>query len=252
MNKEEMKEWFLNKFEEGIEEENYNDFIDEETERLENTLKSNFKFTEADKKYLKQEYTEYEISQAEKQTQKLMETLEMNEWLKKHQQDSNTKFDFSTIDWENLDEYDMYDMKKSLGLNERESMVFESIWTMHNTHWHAGKNGAKEIDKICHHLSLKTLRSVVDLVEKFPDFKNFSESLLNEAHKILDDIEYTIKYDLEYIDKKTKMKKVGQNSNKKIKDLETGTTYESATECANAIGKSNSYISKHKERFVSI
>lgn len=43
-----------------------------------------------------------------------------------------------------------------------------------------------------------------------------------------------------------------KNATKKIKDLETGTTYESATECANAIGKSISYISKHKERFSTI
>lgn len=252
MTNEEMKKWFLNKFEEAIEEELNVENIDDETTNLEKTLKSNFKFNDTDRKYLKKEYNDYEISQVEKQTQKLMEMQAWKEWKDSNFNVSKTTFDFSTIDWENLDEYDMYDMKNTLGLNERESAVFNSIWTMHNTYWHAGKNGAKEIDKMCHHLSLKTLRSIVDLVEKFPDFQNFSDSLLNEAHKILDDIEYIKKYDLDYKDKQTRLTKRSKNASKKIKDLDTGIVYESANECAKAIGKSNAYISKYKDRFIKI
>ena len=46
--------------------------------------------------------------------------------------------------------------------------------------------------------------------------------------------------------------KRNQSKKKQVKDLETGIIYESQNDCAKAIGKVKSYISKHKERFVSI
>ena len=44
----------------------------------------------------------------------------------------------------------------------------------------------------------------------------------------------------------------GKMGTKKVKDMETGIIYESRTECAQAIGKSNAYISKYKDRFKSV
>ncbi len=41
-----------------------------------------------------------------------------------------------------------------------------------------------------------------------------------------------------------------KKSNKRIKDLKTEKIYNSATECANDIGKSNAYITKYKDRFI--
>ena len=253
MNNEEMKNWFLNKFEENFEQEiNFEDDFIKDTNDLEKNLKSNFKFNDDDKKYLKKEYTDQEISKAEKETQRLIEIASINDWKEKYLQSSKTDFNFSTIDWENLDEYDMYDMKKSLELNEREAAAFESIWTVRNTHYHCGKNGAKEISEIVHHLSLKSLKGVVDLVEKFPQYERFNKSLLEEVHKIIDDEEFTKKYDLDYIDKQKGISKRVKNATKKIKDLETGIVYKSTKECAEAIGKSSSFISKHKDRFETI
>ena len=43
-----------------------------------------------------------------------------------------------------------------------------------------------------------------------------------------------------------------KKSNKRIKDLKTDKIYNSATECANDIGKSNAYITKYKDRFIRI
>lgn len=258
MTNEEMKKWFLNKFEESIDECQDNDgFIDNETENLENALKTNFKFNDADKKYLKKEYSDFEISQAEKQTQKLMEQMAWNDWKNSHLNASKTTFDFTTIDWKNLDEYDMVDMKKYLDLNKREAEVLSSLWTLHNEHYHIGKNpdGSTRmimISDFTHYLSLKSLRSSIELVEKFPEYERFSESLLVEAHKVLNDEEYTNKYDLDYIDKQKGISKRVKNATKKIKDLKTGIVYDSATECAEAIGKSSSFVSKHKERFETI
>ncbi len=253
MTNEEMKSWFLEKFEQNLNESSF----EEETKILEDTLNSKFKFSDTDKKYLKQEYNDAEISQAEKQTQKLLEQMACNELKTKYDCISKTSFDFSTIDWENLDEYDMVDMKKTLGLNEKEAEVLSSLWTLHNEHYHIGKkpDGSPRIimiDKMTHHCVLKSLRANVELTKLKYFTIQINESLLNEAYKVLNDDEIIKKYDLDYIEKKSNLKKVGQNSSKKIKDLETGTIYESATECANAIGKSNSYISKHKERFFSI
>lgn len=44
----------------------------------------------------------------------------------------------------------------------------------------------------------------------------------------------------------------GKRNKKRIKDAETGKIYDSATECANDIGKSISYITKYKNRFIKI
>lgn len=252
MTNEEMKNWFLNKFEEAIDEEFNFENIDDETTNLENTFKSPFRFNDTDKKYLRKEYNDYEISQAEKQTQKLMEMQAWKEWKDSNFNVSKTTFDFSTIDWENLDEYDMIDMKDTLKLNSRESNAFSSVWTMHNTHYHCGKNGSPEISPLTHHLALNTLRGCAEIVEKFPDFESFSKSLISEVHKIIDNIEYTKKYDLDWKEKQVGIQKRTKNASKKIKDLETGIVYESANECAKAIGKSNAYISKYKDRFIKI
>lgn len=254
MNNEEMKRWFLDKFEQNV---NESGVEDEDSKILEDTLNSKFKFNDKDKKYLKQEYNDFEISQVEKQTQKLLEQMACNELKNKYDCISKTSFDFSTIDWENLDEYDMVDMKKSLGLNDKEAEVFSSLWTLHNEHYHIGKrpDGSPRIitiDKMTYHCALKSLKANVELTKLKYFTIQINESLLNEAYKVLNDEEFTKKYDLDYIEKKSNLKKVGQNSSKKIKDLETGKIYESATECANAIGKSSSYISKHKDRFQTI
>lgn len=258
MTQEEMKNWFLNKFDKNFEQNfNENSFEDEEINFLDETLNSKFKFNDKDKKYLKQEYNDTEINQVEKQTQKLIERIAYNDFKNKYDCISKTTFDFSTIDWENLDEYDMIDMKKTLGLNEKEAAVFSSIWTIHNEHYHIGKkpNGSPRIimiDKMTHHLSLKSLEANVGLTKlKFFTIQ-INESLLNEAYKVLNDKEYRRKYDLDYIEKQKGISKRVKNATKKIKDIETGIIYESANECAEAIGKSNSFISKHKDRFIKI
>lgn len=254
MTQEEMKIWFLNKFEQNFDESS---FEDENTKFWEDTLNSKFKFSDKDKKYLKQEYNDVEISQAEKQTQKLMEQMACNELKNKYDCISKTTFDFSTIDWQHLDEYDMIEMKKTLGLNEKEAEVFSSIWTLHNEHYHIGKKPDSSprtimISKMTHHCSLKSLKANVELTKLKYFTIQINESLLNEAYKILNDEEFTKKYDLDYIEKKSNLKKVGKNSSKKIKDLKTGIVYESAKECAEAISKSSSFISKHKDRFQTI
>lgn len=254
MTNEEIKSWFLNKFEESFEKDDQ--FIDDD-KVIEETFNSKFKFDEADKKYLKKEYNDAEISQAEKQTQKLIEQMVCNEIKNKYDCISKTTFDFSTIDWQNLDEYDMIDMKKTLGLNDKEAEVFSSIWTLNNEHYHIGKkpDGSQRIimiDKMTHHLSLKSLKANVELTKLKYFTIQINESLLNEAYNVLNDEEIINKYDLDYIEKKQNLKKVGKNSSKKIKDLETGIVYESAKECAEAIGKSSSFISKHKDRFQTI
>lgn len=70
---------------------------------------------------------------------------------------------------------------------------------------------------------------------------------------IIDDIiTMEEKNQLELKEKSSKGGQIGGKKTKKIKDLETGIIYNSATECANAIGKSNAYISKYKDRFVQI
>lgn len=251
MKNEEIKNWFLNKFEQNFDESS---FEDEETKFWDDTLNSKFKFSNEDKKYLKQEYNDAEILQTEKQTQKLMEQIAYNELKNKYDCISNTTFDFSTIDWQNLDEYDMIDMKKTLGLNDKEAEVLSSIWTLHNEHYHIGKkiDGSPRIimiDKMTHYLSLKSLKANVDLTKLKYFTIQINESLLNEAYKILNDEEIIRKYDLDYIDKQKGISKRVKNATKKIKDLNTGIVYESAKECAEALGKSNSFISKHKDRF---
>lgn len=254
MTNEEIKSWFLNKFEKNS---NENSFEDEETKFWEETLNSKFKFSNEDRKYLKQEYSDVVITQTEKQTQKLLEQMAYNELINKYNCISKTTFDFSSIDWQNLDEYDMIKMKKTLGLNDKEAEVLSSIWTLHNEHYHIGKkaDGSPRIimiDKMTHHLSLKSLKANVELTKSKYFTIQINERLLNEAYKLLNDDEIIKKYDLDYIEKKQNLKKVGKNSSKKIKDLETGIVYESAKECAEAIGKSSSFISKHKDRFETI
>ncbi len=254
MTQEEMKSWFINKFEQNF---NESSFEDEETKFLEETLNSKFKFSNEDKKYLKQEYNDTEIAQAEKHTEKLLEKMVCNELKNKYNCISKTTYDFSSIDWQNLDEYDMIDMKKTLGLNDKEAEVLSSIWTLHNEHYHIGKkpDGSPRIimiDKMTHHLSLKSLKGNVELTKLKYFTIQINESLLNEAYKVLNDDEIIRKYDLDYIDKQKGISKRVKNATKKIKDLNTGIVYESAKECAEELGKSNSFISKHKDRFIKI
>ena len=254
MTQEEMKNWFLDKFEQNFDESS---FEDEDINFYEDTLNSKFKFSNEDKKYLKQEYNDAEILQAEKQTQKLIEQMACNELKNKYCCISKTTFDFSIIDWQNLDEYDIIEMKKTLGLNEKEAAVFSSIWTIRNEHYHIGKksDGSPRIimiDKMTHHLSLKSLKANVELTKLKYLTIQINESLLNEAYKVLNDDEIIRKYDLDYIDKQKGISKRVKNATKKIKDLNTGIVYESAKECAEALGKSNSFISKHKDRFIKI
>ena len=255
MTNEEMKNWFLNKFEESSGQNEQ--FIDEDIRIAEETFSSKFKFKDEDKKYLKKDYTDFEISQAEKNTQNLIEQMVCNELKSKYDCISKTEFDFSTIDWENLDEYDMIDMKKTLGLNENEASVFSNLWTLHNEHYHIGKkpDGSPRIimiSEMTHHCSLKALKSTVGLTKLKCFTIQINESLLNEAYKVLNDEEYAKKYDLDYIEKQKGISKRVKNATKKMKDLMTGIVYESATECADAIGKSSSFVSKHKERFQTI
>lgn len=258
MTNEEMKSWFLNKFEESFEQDNFeNEFIDDETQFLEDTMNSSFKFGDEDKKYLKKEYTDNEIKQTEAQTQKLLEQMAWNGWKKTHFQETKTTFNFSEINWELLDEYEMIDLNKSLELNKREAEAFSNIWHMRNTHYHIGKqpDGSQRIimiDKMTHYLCLRALRGCAEIVEKFPQYESFNKSLLEEVHKIIDDEEFTKKYDLDYIGKQNGISKRVKNATKKIKDNETGIIYESAKDCAEAIGKSSSFISKHKDRFQTI
>jgi hypothetical protein len=148
-------------------------------------------------------------------------------------------------------------MKKTLGLNDKEAEVLSSIWTLHNEHYHIGKkpDGSPRIimiDKMTHHLSLKSLKGNVELTKLKYFTIQINESLLNEAYKVLNDEEIIRKYDLDYIDKQKGISKRVKNATKKIKDLETGIVYESAKECAEAISKSSSFISKHKDRFIKI
>ena len=253
--KKEFKKWCLDVFNETNKRDfNEDEFLDRETKILKDTLNSNFKFDESKRKELKEKYSESEIAKAEKETQKLMEQMAWDDWFEAHSKPSETKVDFSTIDWEHLDEFDMLNMKQNIGLNKREEQMFHCIWTLHNTHFITGLNedGSLKKTKIMdetYHTALKSLICDVELVEKFPDYEHVNETLLAEAHKLIDDKELIKKYDLNWKDKEANMKKVGKNSVKKVKDLRTGIVYESASECANAIGKSNSYITKHRDRF---
>lgn len=47
-------------------------------------------------------------------------------------------------------------------------------------------------------------------------------------------------------------KNKNESKKQKVKDLKTGIIYESKDECAKSIGKSKSYISKYKDRFIKI
>lgn len=265
LTEKELKQWLLRTSNEDS--DRAKDFLryisesENEIEYLEKSLNLSFKFDESKRKELKKEYSETEIREAELHTEYLMKQMEWNEWKKKHLQKSTVSFDFSMLDWKNLDEYRMLDMIKSLGLNEKEAYIFDSIWTIYNTQYHVGhdKFGNERIIPISdmtHYLALKSLRTNVKLVEKSKTFKYFkfevSQNLLDEAYKVLNDKDILSKYDIEWKKKQDGIAKRVKNHSKKIKDLRTGIVYESAIDCANAIGKSKSYISKHKDRFQEV
>ena len=265
MNENDIKNWLLRTNNEDSDraKEYLRDIIEfeDEIESLEKTLNTNFRFDDSKRKELKKEYSETEIREAELHTEYLMHQMEWNEWKKKHLQESKTSFDFSMLDWANLDEYEMLGMIKSLELNEKEAHMFDSIWTIYNTQYHVGhdKYGNERvipISAMTHYLAIKSLRTNVKLIEKAKDFKFFkiqvSQSLMDEAYKILNNKELLEKYDMDWKTKQEGIAKRVKNHAKKIKDLRTGIVYESSVDCANAIGKSKSYISKHKDRFREI
>lgn len=269
MTEEELKQLYLKKFEEAFDENGnlkknediiYVDDVEKEMKDLQKQLTANFKFDNATRKMLREEYPESEIRKAELQNQRVLQKMELKDKMQNNQyvEKSKTTFDFTRVDWEHLDEYYMQDMKELLGLNKKEAAIFDSIWTLHNTQYHIGKDkyGNSRIIPISidtHYASYKSLKTNVQLVEDLSMSKFFtievSNSLMFEAYRILNDDEYRNKYDLDWIEKQKGISKRAKNSTKKIKDMRTGIVYDSASDCAKAIGKSNSYISKYRDRF---
>jgi len=109
----------------------------------------------------------------------------------------------------------------------------------------------------------KNIKDIIDTHKKWHD-KYFSEMTLINSNgygdvkgMIHDMIEENKKNNEE---KKTKRseagkkggKKGGLKGKKKVKDMETGIVYESCEACAKAIGKSNAYVTKYRDRFVRL
>ena len=93
---------------------------------------------------------------------------------------------------------------------------------------------------------IKRINYIKEIREVYKD-KITLEEKETKLHDMITDI-----ISSEYENARTNLVLGGKMNKKKIKDMKTGKVYDSATDCAIDIGKSNSYISKHKNRFVCI
>lgn len=162
-----------------------------------------FKFEKSAKdKLIKEGYNDTTIKEAENYVSDLIEMSTIND-LKKSVINGKENFDFSTIVWDRLNEYDMYDMKKSLSLGKHSASLFEDIWYLRNKYYNSGKEIPNDTKYFC----LKTMRSIVDLYNKFREFVWIEPSLMAEANKILNDRSILETIDLDYIEKSKNIKK---------------------------------------------
>lgn len=122
-------------------------------------------------------------------------------------------------------------------------------------YWNVLKNQvAKAVDgNIVFTIRMKQIDKVIETWNKWHNkYFNFIElsntnGYGNVSGMINDMIEEN---NIKNEEKRNKRSEAGKKGKKKIKDIQTGIIYESCDECAKAIGKSNAYISKYKDRFI--
>ena len=121
----------------------------------------------------------------------------------------------------------------------------------------------QEYDKFSNNIKIlvSKLSSEVDrkqFISNYKRIKNIREKYINSIKFnndciIFDDmIKDVIQMEVDRQEELKENSSKGGKKTKKIKDVETGIIYNSVTNCAKAIGRNITYISKHKERFISI
>ena len=251
MTQEEMKEYFTKKFSQATYE------YDEFDEDIKEPKQEKYRIDKDTRmKLIGEGYTEHEIRECEKKTQELFDTMEVNNAISKKEK-STSEFDFSTIVWDELPEYDMYEMKKSLNLNSEERKIFENIWYLKNMFYNSGK----PIPNDTKYFTLKALRGEIELAEKFKFFhSDINPTLLKEAKDIVNDESILSTIDLDYIDKKNKAANKAKNASKTIKikstmpqkkldkyNLEPGNMFESQQALAEYCGVTKQMVVKWKK-----
>lgn len=83
--------------------------------------------------------------------------------------------------------------------------------------------------------------------------KTYSKCICQDEYTMYNNIyDMYVKKRISIYNKRIRCATKGGKKTKKIKDIATDIIYDSATKCANSIGKSLSYISKYKNRFVLV
>lgn len=97
-------------------------------------------------------------------------------------------------------------------------------------------------------------KEINDIIQTWNNYHKYFDGLELSMTNGYGNVKGMIEQMIEENEKKNeeKSKKRANARSKKIKDLMTGKEYESATECAKDIDKSNAFITKHKDRFISI
>lgn len=103
-------------------------------------------------------------------------------------------------------------------------------------------------DTVTYEIGYQILERTIKNIEKN---RLLYENCYNENEYIMYNRIFDI-YSNKRIENYNKRIQNGKKRAKQIKDIQTGKIYNSATDCANDIGKSNAYISKYKNRFVYI
>lgn len=243
-----MKDWFLKKFSEASY-DYYEEYDEPKKEKY--SIDKDTK-----KKLIAEGYTDQEIKENEKTTNELFRKAD---WLEamSNKEESTTDTDFSSILWTELDEYDMYNMKKELELNKEEAKIFENIWYLKNMFYHSGK----PIPDNTKYFALKALRGEVNMAEKFTCFCSpINPSLLAEAKATINDTSLLESIDIDYIDKKSKAANKAKNACKTIKiketmpqkklekyNLEPGNMFESQQALADYCGVTKQMVVKWKK-----